>query len=79
MLVVGALSGCGGSHGAGRAARIDPHPMPADTLIMPAAEIGHYGGRFVMAVTSEPKTFCRLMANDQASNDIGDLMFAGLT
>jgi len=53
--------------------------MPADTLIMPAAEIGHYGGRFVMAVTAEPKTFCRLMANDQASNDIGDLMFAGLT
>ena len=57
MLVLGALSGCGGSHGAGRAARIDPHPMPADTLIMPAREIGHYGGRFVMAVTGEPKTF----------------------
>src|SRR5262249_2012996 len=53
-------------------------PLPPDTLRVATAGPGRYGGRFTIAVTSEPRTFCRLMANDQASNDIGDQLFAGL-
>ena len=42
------------------------------------AEIGSHGGRFVIAATSAPKTFNPLMAGEQSSNDINNLMYAGL-
>jgi len=53
-------------------------PLPPDTLTVVAEEIGKIGGRFVMAVTSAPKTFNPLMTNESSSSDITERMFVGL-
>ena len=71
-------AGCAKPPGAGALAR-PSIPLPADTMTVGAAERGHYGGRFVIAETSDPKTFNVMMSNDQASNDIDRLMFTSLT
>lgn len=79
MLACGAAgaSGCGGS-GAPKAAWHDANPLPRDTLTFPTAEVGTHGGRFVIATTNAPKTFNPLMAGEQSSNDVNNLMYAGL-
>src|SRR5438552_11564581 len=56
----------------------DPIPLPPDTLMVPAAEIGTYGGRFVIATTSGPRTFNALLSNEQTSNDVNNLLYAAL-
>jgi len=53
-------------------------PLPPDTLTVITEEIGKIGGRFVMAVTSAPKTFNPLMTNESSSSDITERMFVGL-
>src|SRR5437773_10479884 len=69
--------GCGS--GGGAASRfVDRNPLPADTLTVPVAEIGSYGGRFVIGETSGPKTFNSMMANETSSSDITSRMFIGL-
>ena len=73
-----AAAGCGGQGGASSAFR-DTHPLPADTMTVPTAEIGHYGGRFVLAQTSGPKTFNPMVANENSSVDVCDRLFASLT
>ncbi len=72
-----AATGCG-ARGRASTGYVDPYPLPADTLTFETAELGRYGGRFVMAVTSDPKTFNSIMASEQSSTDITNLLFAGL-
>ena len=73
-----ALGSCGGGAPRTGAPFRDRLPLPADTLTMPAPEIGRYGGRFVVAQTSPPKTFNAILSNESSSNDITRLMFAVL-
>lgn len=77
-LVSIALAGCGGA-GKGQSTRVDKEPLPADTMMVQAAELGQYGGRFVMGQTTSPRTFNAPMANEQSSNDINNLLYAALT
>src|SRR5204863_6045412 len=71
------LDSCAG-HTPGQVAYRDPHPLPPDTLTLPAAEIGSYGGRFVIATTSGPRTFNALLSNEQTSNDVNNQLYAAL-
>lgn len=78
ILLGSVLSNCGSGGHQGRGGFSDTRPLPADTLTMPAAELGRYGGRFTVAQTAGPKTFNALLSNEQQSNDINRLMFAVL-
>ena len=73
-----ASGGCGSARRETQGEFHDPHPLPADTLTMPATEIGRYGGRFTVAQTAGPKTFNGLLSNEQQSNDVNRLLFAVL-
>ena len=48
----------------------DPHPLPAEPMVVEAPTVGKYGGRFVYAETNSPRTFNGIMANEASSNDI---------
>ncbi|OGF15237.1 MAG: hypothetical protein A2W00_06515 [Candidatus Eisenbacteria bacterium RBG_16_71_46] len=73
-----AAGGCGGRAGEAKTTYQDPHPPPADTMMLAAPEIGVYGGRFVIGQTSPPKSFNAIMANETSSSDITQLLFTGL-
>src|SRR5437870_12659465 len=72
------LTGCGGKTGGAGATWQDKNPLPADTMTVGVESIGSYGGRFVIAQTSSPKTFNAIMANETSSSDITQLLFTGL-
>lgn len=72
------ISGCGGVAGQAGSAFKDTHPLPADTMTVPAPEIGRYGGRFVLSQTTGPKTFNAMMGNETSTNDVTDRMFTSL-
>ncbi|MBI1798681.1 MAG: ABC transporter substrate-binding protein [Candidatus Eisenbacteria bacterium] len=78
VALAAALCACGGNSrpSAVPRARLE---LPPDTMCFDAPEIGRYGGRFVIAGTSDPRTFNALIANDQPSTDITRLLFVGLT
>jgi peptide/nickel transport system substrate-binding protein len=71
-------SGCGSTGGAASSYR-DQHPLPTDTMRVNAPEIGGYGGRFVIGQTVGPKVFNAMLANEQSSTDVTNLLFTGLT
>jgi peptide/nickel transport system substrate-binding protein len=48
----------------------DPHPLPAEPMVVDASAIGKHGGRFVFAETGNPRTFNGMMANETSSTDI---------
>lgn len=48
----------------------DPHPLPAEPVVVEAPTIGRHGGRFVFAETGNPRTFNGMMANETSSTDI---------
>ena len=48
----------------------DPHPLPEDPLVVDAPSLGKHGGRFVFAITGNPRTFNALMANETSTTDI---------
>ena len=50
----------------------DPHPLPEDPLVVDAPTLGKHGGRFVFAVTGNPRTFNAMMANETSTTDITD-------
>ena len=50
----------------------DPHPLPEDPLVVDAPSPGRHGGRFVFAVTGNPRTFNAMMANETSTTDITD-------
>jgi peptide/nickel transport system substrate-binding protein len=56
----------------------DPNPPPAEPMVVNVGEIGARGGRFVLAQTSDPRTFNTMMTNEQSSNEINNLMWASL-
>lgn len=72
------LGGCGGRSGQAAAGYEDPHPLPQDTMHVRMREPGRYGGRFIIAQTSAPKSFNAIMANETSSTDITNLMFITL-
>jgi peptide/nickel transport system substrate-binding protein len=72
------LAGCSGRAGRAASSRVDPHPKPADAMIPRMKEAGTYGGRFIIAQTSAPKTFNAIMANETSSSDLTNLMFITL-
>jgi len=74
----GSTVGCG-TRASSQALPRERHPLPPDTLTMSAAEIGHYGGQFSIPITAGPQTFNRLISSVNTTNDITNLMFAGLT
>lgn len=53
-------------------------PLPPDTMTVATDQIGHKGGRFVMAVTNPPKTFNPITANEASSADVNERMYVGL-
>ena len=72
------LEGCGGGGVASTTWR-DTNPLPADTMTVQVAEIGRYGGRFVIGQTNGPKTFNSMMANETSTSDVtSGRMFIGL-
>ena len=50
----------------------DPHPLPEDPLVVDAPSLGKHGGRFVFAITGNPRTFNAMMANEASTTDITD-------
>ena len=77
-LAVAGLAGCG-KKGSAAASYHDALPLPQDTLTVPMAAIGTYGGRFVLGETSAPKTFNGMMANETSSTDVTNRLFIGLS
>ncbi len=73
-----AASGCGRA-GRTQTTFKDTNPLPADTMTVPVQEIGSYGGRFVIAQTTSPKTFNAVMANETSSTDITQIIFTALS
>lgn len=74
-----ALSG-GCSAGAKRdGAYVDKLPLPIDTMTTRMVEPGVYGGRFVIAATSAPKTFNAIMSNETSTTDVTQRLFCALT
>ncbi len=69
--------GCG--RGGKGAAYVDHIALPPDTMVTRMREPGAYGGRFVIGETSSPKTFNALLANEEPSNDVCNLLYASLT
>jgi ABC-type transport system substrate-binding protein len=78
LAVAGVLAGCAGPSARSGSGFVDRVPLPPDTMTVPADEIGVYGGRFVIAETSPPKTFNAIMSNETASSDITERLFVGL-
>lgn len=76
-LVLGTAAGCGG--GGGRAAWVDREPPPVDPMVTPMAEPGEHGGRFRIAVSTGPRTFNPVVANETSSNDVCGRMYTSLT
>src|SRR5262249_35022633 len=74
----GTVAGCGGTTSNAGSTFKDEHPLPPDTMTVPAPEIGTYGGRFVIGTTSAPKTFNAIMANETSSTDLTQLLFCSL-
>jgi peptide/nickel transport system substrate-binding protein len=78
VLIIGLIGGLIGLSGAAgcrrRTAEIaeykDPHPLPAEPLVVDAPTIGKHGGRFVLAETGNPRTFNGMMANETSSTNI---------
>ena len=60
------------------APRRDAHPLPQDTLMFRDGEAGVYGGRFIIAATTSPRTFNPFLSNEQSSNDVIGQLYAGL-
>ena len=78
LTLAAALSGCGGISPP-RAASRAVVPLAADTMTFDGPELGEYGGRFVIAATSEPRTFNAILANDQPTSEVTSRLFVGLT
>jgi peptide/nickel transport system substrate-binding protein len=69
---------CGRRSAARVAGYTDPHPLPPEPMVVSAASIGKYGGRFVFGETNGPRTFNGIMANEQSSTDITHRLFGML-
>ncbi|MCI0746741.1 MAG: ABC transporter substrate-binding protein [Verrucomicrobia subdivision 3 bacterium] len=75
-VLLACAAGCGKREGSGGPQAESPLPEPPLKLNI---EPGKPGGRLVMAVFGEPKTFNPITANESSSTDIIAYLFAGLT
>ena len=48
----------------------DPHPLPEEPYVIDAPSVGSHGGRFVFAVTGNPRSFNAIMANETSTTDV---------
>ncbi|MFI5370616.1 MAG: ABC transporter substrate-binding protein [Candidatus Eisenbacteria bacterium] len=71
------LGGCAGSPPS-NTGFTDRVPLPPDTMTVVSEQIGRYGGRFVFGATSAPKTLNPMMANENSSTDVTNLLFTSL-
>jgi peptide/nickel transport system substrate-binding protein len=71
-------SGCRRSTAPASAEYHDPNPLPDEPMPVRAANVGRYGGRFVIGETAPPKTFNDMMVNEQSSTDITARLFTAL-
>lgn len=76
-LLVSVAAACGGGRSEAPPYQ-DPHPLPEEPMVVTAAEIGAYGGRFVLGTTNGPRTFNMMMANEVSTTDVTQRMFIGL-
>src|SRR5262249_16735849 len=72
------IGGCGGTSSNAASTYKDAHALPADTMTFQTAEIGTYGGRFILGQTSGPKSFNAIMANETSTTDVTQLLFTTL-
>ncbi len=77
LLLVTLAGGCGGP--VTREAWVDRVPLPADTMVTPMARTGVHGGRFRMGVSSAPRTFNPVVANEASSNEVCGKLYTSLT
>jgi peptide/nickel transport system substrate-binding protein len=77
LAAAGSQTGCG-KKSSQTVRTADPNPLPADTLLSTAPEVGQHGGRLIIAETSDPKTFNYIVSNEQSSSDIDTQLFEGL-
>jgi peptide/nickel transport system substrate-binding protein len=70
-------TGCGSP--AARKAYVDRVPLPPDTMTARMLEPGAYGGRFVVGQTATAKTFNPIVANEQGSTEVNNLLHVSLT
>jgi len=78
LALAATLSSCSGRSGEAASAFVDKNPLPQDTMMVRMSEPGRYGGRFIIAQTSPPKTFNAIMANETSSSDINNCMYITL-
>jgi len=69
------LAGCGE---AGLTVQRGDHPLPRDADIVEVEQPGQYGGMFVLAQATEPKTFNFLVQADAVSSEVQSWVLAGL-
>jgi peptide/nickel transport system substrate-binding protein len=77
LCAVAAFAGCR-RQASGSAEYRDALPPPEEPLVRHVADVGSYGGRFVLGETNGPRTFNAIMANETSSTDITDRLFAFL-
>src|SRR4030095_3658662 len=76
VLILLLIVGCGRKN-SGTGGKSDVSPLP-EPPIKYEIEPGKQGGRLVMAVFGEPKTFNPITANESSSTDVIAALFAGL-
>ncbi|HUR36022.1 MAG TPA: ABC transporter substrate-binding protein [Vicinamibacterales bacterium] len=80
-IAIASAAACGGSGGRADAPAPvvrEQKPLPEEPRVDTSGEIGTYGGRFVLAQTTGPKTFNAMMANETSSTDVTGRLFVGL-
>ena len=75
VLVIALASILGGTRAPARAGEA---PAPLQPMVTAMREIGRPGGRFVIAVPSDPRTFNPMLANETSSGDVTDRLFTAL-
>jgi len=56
----------------------DPVPAPLEPMRVSMREPGVPGGRFVLGVTNDARTFNPIMSNESSSSDVSDRLFTAL-
>jgi peptide/nickel transport system substrate-binding protein len=78
VLALAGLASCGKKSAESASTPKSDAPLPEPPLVA-NVEPGQYGGRLVIAVFGEPKTFNPITANESSSTDIIRFLFGALT
>lgn len=77
--VVLLLAASCGRTGGPATTRHDPHALPVDTMTVAMPTLGVHGGRFVIAVTSSPRTYNPMVGGETSTTDVTNRLYASLT